>query len=453
MPKVAKWALLSGIAGAIAIAAIGCNDVRNPVLTVPRDAARVRGPLPHGITYTVGSLGNNMQPDYGGLPFASTGASLLPGTVARITAVGDLTLHDNANCDTIFRSDVTSPIPPPGVVQNNGKVWVDLATDLSFPTSWMVAGSGYVTYFGTSVFDSLPIEIDAKRQGITGNCFVRASNPPVPTYNYTIEGATTLTIDILGVDVTASRTTVQAGQSVHFSATPINFPANGTVTWQFDTLGVTLIDIPSCANLLTCDYSPSRTGTMVACMPDENNMSICGRSPQINFIKCPTGDSLLDNPVLRAGLLKALADSWADSLPTSRRREVGGYAFFDSTGLHVVRTENPATNTPCKLDYSATQNAVLIFHVHPFNPPEGFTLADILPSDTTCAPVGTTRRYDPKIWGGPSDTDWAASIATHHPSYIIDKKRVYVTNPNITDSTMWADSTKKYDWNTRKCRW
>jgi hypothetical protein len=35
----------------------------------------------------------------------------------------------------------------------------------------------------------------------------------------------------------------------------------------------------------------------------------------------------------------------------------------------------------------------------------------------------------------------------------MDKKRIYRTNPEVTDSTMWADSTKVWDWNTKKCHW
>jgi len=183
---------------------------------------------------------------------------------------------------------------------------------------------------------------------------------------------------------------------------------------------------------------------------DEEGYWIGGNSEPLTVIRCPTGDSILDNGIFRRAFLQAKKDSWADSLPFSRRREVGGYAYFDSTGIHVTRTEDPTKYSPCSVSYGYGSGAVLIFHVHPFNPPEGFTPADTLPTAVGC-PVG--QRYDVKMWGGPSTEDWHASITTGLPSYIIDKKRIYVTNPRVTDSTLWADSTKKYDWNTRKCRW
>ena len=430
--------------------ALGCEDALLPDWSPPSTMRSLQGPLPHGIQFSVGAGSTNAAPDNGGLPYASTGLTVPAGAVARISASGDLTLSENSDCDGgVFWGDIRSPVSPAGTVNNFGRVDVSFATNLDFDTQWTGRNPGeFVVHLSNT--SGTPVLLLAARQGIPGECLLTGSEPPVSTFDFYINGGTTLTMDILGVNLTSSAQTVLLGQSAHFESAPLNFTASAPIVWSFETDAGQQTELGACASAQMCDYAPPQSGQMQVCMNDEQAYSIC-TTLRIEVIKCPTGDSLLDNPVLRAGLLQALKDSWADSLPSSRRREVAGYAFFDSAGLHVVRTEDPSKYHPCKVDYSAPANAALIFHVHPVNPPEGFSLADTLP--TMCGSAGSTRRYDTKTWGGPSAEDWGSSVQVHHPSYIIDKKRVYVTNPLVTDSTKWADSTKKYDWNTRKCRW
>lgn len=450
---ITNWLLLAWLAVGIGLGTAGCNEDADPIRSLTPAIRRVEGPLPSGITYTVGAQATNMEPEFGGIPYAATGAVFLPGATVRVRAAGDLNLTANPDCDGF--DPIKNPMPPTGDVHNQGLVWVAPATSLDAPPQWQADAGGFVVYLGTGSSADSGVAIMARRQGMGGGCFVKNSNPAVPTYQWNIGGATTLTIDLLGVSVAASARTVPVGQSVHFTPAPINFTRQGQITWSFDTLTYPdHIPVRSCTNLLTCDYAPGQSGRMQVCMLDDRGNGInpvCGESDQIEVIKCPTADSLLDNPIFRAALRQALKDSWADSLPSSRRREVGGYGIIDSTGLHIVRSENQTTYNPCSIAYGAPQNAVLIFHVHPFNPPEGLTPADTLP--TVCGSPGHTRRYDVRKWGGPSDADWNSSINSGHPSYIIDKKRIYRTNPNVTDPNKWADSTKKYDWNTRKCRW
>jgi hypothetical protein len=339
-----------------------------------------------------------------------------------------------------------------GEQQGAGGVGVSIASDANRDqASWQAEGAGYVMHQG-SIVDSADA-ILAHRQGFESYCHVPNSIPPVAVYEFDVSGGSTLTIDILGVSVTPSATTVQFGQSVHFSVASINFAGTGAITWSFDALdGQPQVSVTSCANLLVCDYVPPKTGRMEICMNDEQNYPICGLSSLINVIKCPTGDTILDNPIFRAALQQALKDSWADSVPSDRRHESAGWAYFDSTGLHVVRSENPANFNPCSVSSTYDQfKAVLLFHTHPFNPPEGFFgSADRLPSNCGFA---AGSYYDVGTWGGPSAQDWRTSVDRQLPSYIIDKKRIYKTNPAVTDSTQWKASTKNYDWNTKKCRW
>ncbi|MBC7789634.1 MAG: hypothetical protein H7Z74_06795 [Anaerolineae bacterium] len=315
------------------------------------------------------------------------------------------------------------------------------------PGNWAGNQPGeYVMHFNGG-FDTA-ISIVAGRKGIVAYCGL--PNEPASIPEFALSGSTTLTIDILGVNVAASANTVQAGQSIRFTPTSVNFSRTGQILYFFDTLtSHPQIEVTSCTNLLECDYLPAQSGQMMACLYNEQGYPVCGKSEQINVIKCPTGDTLLDNPVFRSALRKALKDSKADSVPTSVRREVGGYAFFDTTGLRVVRTET--ASTPCSVNYFAPANAVLIFHTHPFNPPEGLSVPDRFPSNCLGGLAGL--QYDVNSWGGPSPDDWRSSVNFGKPAYIIDKKRIYVTNPLVSDSTQWRNSTKRFDWNTRRCKW
>jgi hypothetical protein len=164
----------------------------------------------------------------------------------------------------------------------------------------------------------------------------------------------------------------------------------------------------------------------------------------------PTGDSLLDNPRFRDSLRVALGRSLADTTPSTLRREVGGWLFFDEDGNLQIRFDY-SNSTPCSVDITFVPHlAVGSFHIHPFRPVEGSTPAEQVPAIAACNGGGF---YDTKSWGGPSARDWRGSVDNDLPEYVMDKKRIYRTNPNVTDSTLWADSTKTWDWNTDKCHW
>jgi hypothetical protein len=432
----------------IALMSLRCSDA---LVTAPPKqwhSAKSYGALPSNVQFIVTAGPTSVG---GGMAKTSTGVRLPVGAQARVIANGDLSAPHNPACANFAWNWLPDTISPHGTVNAEGAVFVYKTGDSPQPTVWTpLPNGGYVLYITNSNVGADTVDIWAQRKDFSAWCDT-SDNPPVFTYLQSINGSTTLTIDVLAIDVTTSATTVAGGQSVTGNAITRNFPPGGRIDWSLDTAQFDFVSIPSCANRPTCNYVPPKSGRLFACVQDEYGTAICGYSPQISVIKCLTGDTLLDNPVFRTALLQALKDSKADSTNLERRREVGGWAYFDSLGLHVLRTENPNTNTPCSVDFTAQlARAVLIFHIHPFNPTEGFRAADVFPAG--CGPLSGLR-YDDKSFGGPSPFDWRQSVDTGKPSYVFDKKRVYVTDPSVTDSTGWRTSTKRYDWNTGKCRW
>jgi murein DD-endopeptidase MepM/ murein hydrolase activator NlpD len=280
-----NWLRLVSVAGGLILLALGCTDAVSPRSTLVPHPLFVDGPLPHGITYSVGAPPTNA--DGGGLGWAYTGANILPGTTARVYASGDLTLRLNPDCyEDPTWAGYTSPMPPTGEANSAGKVLVDLETSLDFPTQWSAAASGgLVSYMTSATSDTTPVRIMAMRNGGYGVfCTTYPPGaPPTPSeFAYYIEGATNLVIDLLGATVTASASNIQPGQAVNFTATPINFAAAAEISWTFDTLAFEpQIDVVTCNNQPTCSYSPPKSGRMQACLHDEQNYPVCSESPQV----------------------------------------------------------------------------------------------------------------------------------------------------------------------------
>jgi murein DD-endopeptidase MepM/ murein hydrolase activator NlpD len=341
-----NWLLLASFAGGIAFAATSCREIADPAVALGPQIRNVVGPLPHGITYSVGAPPTNDFPAAGGVPFAWTGASLLPGTAARVYASGDLTLTLNPDCyDNPTWAGITTPVPLTGEANSAGKVEVGLATNLDFSTQWNAAvGGGYVIYLGPNT-DTTAISIMAMRNGGLGvYCTTYAPNaPPTPSvFAYYISGETSLVIDILGVTVTASASNVQPGQVVTFSATPINFTRAAQISWSFDTLAYNPhIDVVSCNNQPVCNYAPPRTGQMRVLMYDEENSAIGGESPVVTVA------------------------AWINGAPPCRAKVVAQYTrislMYDSTDQyhdqpHMGQDYADTTGTPV---FSADSGTVI----------------------------------------------------------------------------------------------
>jgi murein DD-endopeptidase MepM/ murein hydrolase activator NlpD len=163
-------------------------------------------------------------------------------------------------------------------------VLVNLATSLDFQTQWRAAiGGGYVAYM--EGYDSTPTPIMAWRNGGLGvACVTHGPNdPPTPSvFAYYISGVTNLVIDILGVSMTASSSSVQPGEAVNYSGAPINFVRAAHISWFFDSPDFARIDVVGCSNQTVCSYTPPRTGSMLVCMYDEENYGICGQPRQVS---------------------------------------------------------------------------------------------------------------------------------------------------------------------------
>jgi murein DD-endopeptidase MepM/ murein hydrolase activator NlpD len=280
-----RWLFLASLAGSVAFAATSCRDIADPAVLRPESRSAV-GPLPHGITYTVGAPPTNDFPASGGVPYAYTGASIPPGTLARVYASGDLILTLNPDCyEDPTWAGITSPVPLTGEANQAGKVLVNPETSLDYPTQWIAATDGRsVIYLGAG--DTIaPTRIMAMRNpGLGVYCGTTPPNaPPTPSvFAYYISGETNLVIDILGVNVTASPSNVQPGQNVSFSASPINFTRAAEISWSFDTLAYEpQIDVVTCNNQPVCNYAPPRSGRMQVCMYDEQNYPICDESPPV----------------------------------------------------------------------------------------------------------------------------------------------------------------------------
>src|SRR5690242_21715788 len=68
-----NWPFVACVAGGLVVVIVSCTDVVDPRIAHPTQPRFVIGPLPHGITYSVGSQPNNDKPLYGAMPYASVG--------------------------------------------------------------------------------------------------------------------------------------------------------------------------------------------------------------------------------------------------------------------------------------------------------------------------------------------------------------------------------------------
>lgn len=218
-----------------------------------------------------------------------TGVSLPPGSTARIVARGKPSLSMNPDCGVgTTWGDIGHEIPPSGGdINRQGAVSVNLDADADF-TDWVNVNQGdsvYLTYRDNGDPAAPSRQLFAERKGFSYSCFTDG-NPSLAIYQFDISGSTGLTIDVLGVDVSASTTTIAQGQTVTASALPLNFQGS-IVVWSYDTAQYKpAISIPTCANSLSCSYSPTKSGRIQACIRDEYGWySICGVSPLVSVVQ------------------------------------------------------------------------------------------------------------------------------------------------------------------------
>lgn len=203
------------------------------------------------------------------------------------------------------------------------------------------------------------------------------------------------------------------------------------VSWQWVPVGgsgQTLACGPG-VSVCTTEVKEAGTMTVTAVVNGVEQTS----SVRIEAVPCVVGDSLIDNPVLRAGLAAAWNESRSD-FPIDLRIERGMY-LFDSSNVYTYRLTpiNPTVDGPCR--NAATPvfpfpgRAVTGGHTHPF------ALGDSLPAlcrPPNLPPWAFTTYGNP--YGGPSAPDWVRSWNDSLPHVVIDKDSIYRIHPHPIDS-------------------
>ena len=253
---------------------------------------------------------------------------------------------------------------------------------------------------------------------------------------------------------------------MQFTASAVDFsPTPGTWDWYWVHSGSSSIPVTACAGQQVCTYAPQQTGTMLVSVRESSTLPVKGISDSVEVLKCPTGDTLLDHPIIRTALRRALDSSYADSA-LSKRRERSGYIFRDTTSgtaLHMQMQTVPITNytlsTPCDAISAPGQGPpisppyvlVAYYHTHPFSSGSSTAPADIKPSN--CGPRHSGRAYQ----RGPSPPDWASALNLGPvDGYIIDKNEVSkfdATHPNATNPMRRSSLVQYWPWNTAACHW
>jgi hypothetical protein len=227
---------------------------------------------------------------------------------------------------------------------------------------------------------------------------------------------------------------------------PPNYPAtfraansDGTnimaMQWTFtpDGGGAPYSPVPACptgvqGTFWDCPMNVKESGTMsIRASVHYDHYSTA--SVHVTVVPCPTGDTLLDNPLFRR-LMKTVWDSsQAGKSSVADRTERMGVLFRDTVTKayqYKLLPLNPvdSLNGPCQVNapgfsYPSTWKIVTFVHSHPFQKGEQF--AGNCPKDAK----GNYLVYDktPQT-GWASGTDWKTSLDKHLPSYIIDSMQV-----------------------------
>lgn len=277
----------------------------------------------------------------GGFGLTSTGVTVQPWTYARVVARGKPTATMDPNCPPGQNAfDILSPIPPDGADTNrSGAISMNLEGDAAF-TDWNHKGDTvYFTY--RDVEEGQPArDLYVDRKGFSYSCVIGLGEA-FP--KYTISGSTTLTIDLLGVEVNASALTIFQGQSVTATASSINFQ-NGSIVWSYDTAQYKpQIALASCSNTLVCSYAPSRSGRFIACMVDSFSgfFSVCGPSSNISVGPPLTLDLVCSGGTPRGANL----DCTVSPGDPSQTIAVQAWSFTSGSGVRFDRRTDVTSRT------------------------------------------------------------------------------------------------------------
>ena len=275
---------------------LGCGDPSSPLSHSPPTPRKFLAPLPPRSEVTVPAGPTSAG---GGLGQTTTGVSVASGAVARIVARGALSFTLNPLCGPGTPPPPNFGTGPYGGGNHEGHVSVNLSGDTDF-TDWLNYNSADSIWMAYRVNET-PLssrDLMVARQEFNGTCLTGGVTPTI-TYWYSIAGSHSLTIDVLGVDVAVSGDTIIQGQAVTATASLLNFAGN-QISWSFDTAQFKpQIALPACANGVSCNYTPSRSGHFQACVIDEYGFySICGVSNALSLLP-PPDFSCTPNPVQR----------------------------------------------------------------------------------------------------------------------------------------------------------
>ena len=266
------------------------------------------------------------------------------------------------------------------------------------------------------------------RPGTGGQC----DSPGTPDcFSYTGSFEISVTPFPAVLELRASRPAVTPGQNVTFTASVTPDSIEGIAVpfkvaewrWQPDAGGAGTL-LPQCANQKTCNYAPSVSGTMRAI--GFANGAADEATAHVTVFPCLTGDSLLDDPLLRSALRTSWLLSDANNPDATARMERSGVINCDTaTGAcgAVLFEPGPEDNW-CQNDItdphkvaSLGPGTIVIWHTHPFTPSD---TTDIIPASALCPGISGSLPAKP----GPSRGDYLGNAGRIH--VVVDGDGVWV---------------------------
>ena len=369
----------------------------------------------------------------GGFPETSIGGTFAePALVyARATGIVSKTFADSWVWPSNVRGTASHPLDP------NGRVWggafqcVGNLEIYYYKPNGAPVANAFCTRNNTNLINSparSPFDTTFVVEGSNGKVRRLNSQDTGPNCGYlgypecfTFAGKQTIELVPYRktLVVNASRDSVGRGDTVTFTASA----TGGSVTirsWRWaSTTGATHA-VPCSTMSPTCLYVPPDSGRMyVVAKVGSNSFVEQARSVVVRvYINCPTGDVLVDNPVVR-DMLKALERLTKSTNPP---KEMAGYVFTlpDGSQTFVIDSTNPLNNCRKSQFRPQFQPAgsvpVVGAHSHPGN------AGDRAP----CVPGGTYRNGP--HGGIASPNDWAY-VYNGIPQIIISPSRIARINP------------------------
>jgi hypothetical protein len=276
----------------------------------------------------------------------------------------------------------------------------------------------------------------------------------VPAYK--MSGHQTISVTRLEDDVTltAVASTGAKGRSVTFTAVPAT-PGGGVVAWTWTPDSGSAQTVACSGSENPCITAVYESGTMDVEYYVQSVDLYRHAKAHVTAVDCPTGDSLLDEPVIRQALLAALTASNPDSAPGSGyRHEEGGNIWRLPDGTYTITRFADPSPTECHVQFDISPTPpvagairVSLFHTHPYtlgedvygcpDDADGNPQAQH-PDDGKPVPQGA-----PNSNGGGSAGDWIVA-GEQFDTYIINKDMNVYKLPVDNQPNPHADNPNKW---------